>query len=145
MTTKLYTYYKNCVPSSNCHQPVVTVMWVWCAAIFVKVLLSYMDLYLKWAQEHCGWPMNQWKCVLFSDETNLQLQDDCQKYFRVVYGFLYCLCQFWFYWCFSSFCFNVYVFLFTYMYFCLFWFWFVWVILCFFVLMYVFFVCFAFF
>ena len=41
---------------------------------------------LKWAQEHHHWTVEDWKRVLWSDETIIQIQDNSPKYVRIVEG-----------------------------------------------------------
>jgi transposase len=40
----------------------------------------------NWAKAHKDWSVNDWKAVLFSDETIVQITDNCPQYVRIVDG-----------------------------------------------------------
>ena len=41
---------------------------------------------LKWAREHQSWSEEDWQNVIFSDETILEISDNCPRYVRIVDG-----------------------------------------------------------
>lgn len=62
-----------------------------CAAVKPKakpyLSNSHVSRRYQWALEHSPWDLNQWSNVIFSDETVIELRDNCPQFVRSVEGF----------------------------------------------------------
>ena len=47
---------------------------------------SQMEKRRRWALQHLDWTVDDWKRVIFSDETIIEIRDDCPQYVRIVDG-----------------------------------------------------------
>ena len=47
---------------------------------------THVEKRLSWARQHREWTAEEWSQVIFSDETKIEVRDNCPKFVRIVDG-----------------------------------------------------------